>query len=140
MATFTHGLNAVFKLHDGTSLRDLSSAGTSCSLDLSKDTVETTAFGSTSKTFIPGLRDATFQIDGSRDATIEGYLYAAFTSSAPAGLAWEYYPEGTASGKVKYSGSCHLTGGPGPSASTDDSVKWSASAQVTGDVTRALVP
>jgi hypothetical protein len=136
---FSHGLNAVFKLHDGTSLRDLSPAGTSCSLDTSKDTVETTAFGSTSKSYIPGLRDATFSIEGARDATIEGYLWSAFTNATAAGLAWEYYPEGSGSGKVKYSGSCHLTTGPGPSASTDDSVKWSVEAQVTGDVTRAIV-
>ena len=136
---FTHGLNSVFKLNDGTSLRDLSSAGTSCSLDLSKDTVETTAFGSTSKTFIPGLRDATFSIEGSRDATIEGYLWNAFTNADPEGLAFEFYPEGTGSGKVKYSGNCHLTSGPGPSSSTDDTVKWSSEAQVTGDVARTTV-
>jgi hypothetical protein len=127
------------KLNDGTSLRDLSSAGTSCSLDLSKDTVETTAFGSTSKTYIPGLRDATFSIEGSRDATIEGYLWSAFTDTSAAGLAFEYYPEGTGAGKVKYSGNCHLTSGPGPSASTDDTVKWSCEAQVTGDVSRTTV-
>lgn len=139
MATFTHGLNAVFKLHDGTQLRDLSSASTECSLDLSKDTVETTAFGSTSKTFIPGLRDATFSLSGARDATIEGYVWSAYTDSTPAGLDWEYYPEGTGGGKVKYSGKCHLTSGPGPSAGTDDSVKWSVEAQVTGNVTRANV-
>ena len=136
---FSHGLNAVFKLHDGTSLRDLSPAGTSCSLDLSKDTVETTAFGSTSKTFIPGLRDATFSLEGSRDATIEGYVWNAYTNAAAAGLDWEYYPEGEGAGKVKYSGKCHLTSGPGPSASTDDSVKWGIEAQVTGPVARATV-
>lgn len=138
MATFSHGLNAVVKLHDGTALRDLSSAGTSCSLDLSKDTVETTAFGSTSKTYVGGLRDATFTIEGARDATIEGYVYTSFLQSAS--VAWEYYPEGTASGKVKYTGNVILTKGPGPSASTDDTVKWSAEAQVTGDVTKSLVP
>lgn len=136
MATFTHGLNAAFYLSDGSTERNLSSAGTQCSLDLSKDTVETTAFGSTSKTYIGGLRDATFSIEGARDATIEGYVYSAYTNSS--GVFFRYFPEGSASGKVGYEGTAILTKGPGPSASTDDSVKWSAEAQVTGPVTRTV--
>lgn len=136
---FSHGLNSVVKLHDGTSLRDLSPAGTSCGLDLSKDTVETTAFGSTSKTFIPGLKDANFSLEGSRDATIEGYLWAAYLNNDAAGLDWEYYPEGNSAGKVKYSGKVIVTSGPGPQGSTDDAAKFSVEVQVTGDVARVTV-
>jgi len=132
MAVFSHGLLSQVKLNDGTSLRDLSPAGTSASMDLSKDTVETTAFGSTSKTHIPGLRDTTFSIEGSRDPVIEGYVWAAYTNTNPAGLDFEYYPEGSGSGKVKYTGKCHITSF-GASSGTDDTVKWTAEAQVTGD-------
>lgn len=135
MATFTHGSRAVFKLHDGTQLRDLSSAGTTCSLDISRDTAETTAFGNSSKTYIPGLRDATASIEGNRDATIEGYVYNSFISDTA--VAFEYYPEGEGTGKIYYTGDCILTTGPGPSSDVGDANKWSAEMQVSGDVTRS---
>lgn len=134
----SHGLLSVVKLNDGSQLRDLSAAGTSCNLDTSKDTVETTGFGATSKSHIPGLKDATISIEGNRDATIEGYVWTAFQDSTAAGLDWEYYPEGTANGKVKYSGKGHVTNFTG-SGSTDDATKWSAEIQVTGNVTRETV-
>lgn len=134
----SHGLLSVVKLNDGSQLRDLSAAGTSCNMDTSKDTVETTGFGATSKAYIPGLKDATFSIEGNRDATIEGYVWAAYQDSSAAGLAFEYYPEGDEAGKVYYSANVHVTNFT-TSGSTDDATKWSAEVQVNGDVTRDTV-
>lgn len=93
MATFTHGLNTRLLL-DGLEITQFfKSAG----IDRSKDTVETTAFGSTSKTFIPGLMDATASLDGMLEgSTIDAQLAAvlAATASQP----FTFWPEGTALG------------------------------------------
>jgi len=46
---------------------DLSTSLASCTLDISTDDLETTAFGSASRTRIAGLRDATLQLDFHQD-------------------------------------------------------------------------
>lgn len=131
---FVHGSNAVVKLNDGSTLQDLSSAGTTMTFDQSRDTAETTAFGDGSKAYIKGLKDATFSLEGTRDSTIQGYVQDAFDADAP--TAFEYMPEGEGSGLPKLSGNCIITS-VSNSSGVDDANKWSAEGQVTGDVTIA---
>jgi hypothetical protein len=121
MATFTHGSNAkVYIVDSGATERDISSAVTSVSDDFTADTA--------------GLKDATFSVEGNRDATIEGYVYGVLGLSK----AWAIFPEGSASGKVKYSGTAICTTF-NEASDVGDANKWSAEFQVTGAVTRATV-
>ena len=62
------------------------------------------------------------------------YLLGAVVGQS-ATLSFEYSPEGTAGGKVKYTGECILTSY-SLSSPVGDVVGYSADLQVSGDVTR----
>lgn len=135
---FGHGSKAVFKIQDsGGVSRDISAYIRSASLPRSIDTAETTVLGLTAKTYIPGLHDATISIEGIWDPTVDGYLdgIAGFATART----WEYHPQGTASGTIKYSGSCIETSYE-TSDPVDDVGTFTAEFQVTGVVTRATNP
>lgn len=103
-----HGKDAVLKLHDGSSLRDVSSYVTQTGLNRLKDLAETTPIGgTTNKTYIPGLKDATIPLEGNYDPTADGYFSTMYDNTATA--AFEYYPYGTTTGYVKYTGSFLLS-------------------------------
>lgn len=132
-----HGSKAVLKLHDGTSLRDMSAYLTQTGMNRMRDLAETTAIGGTTyKSYITGLRDGTFPLEGNYDPTADGYLSTMYDNDAAA--AFEYYPHGTASGCVKYTGNFVLTSFEITTGSGDKG-GISAEAQITGAVTRALV-
>lgn len=102
-----HGRNAVLKLHDGTSLRDVSAYVTQTGLKRLRDMADTTPIGgSTAKTYIPGLRDATIPIEGNYDPTADDYFSTMFANDSSA--AFEYYPYGTTATNIKYTGSFFL--------------------------------
>ena len=132
---FSHGSAGVTKVADsGATLRDFSAYVKSDGLQQSIDTVETTVHGLTAKTYIPGLTDGTFSLEGFFDPTIDGYL------AGIRGLTttFEYYPAGTPVGvtKPKYSGSCIMTSYK-TTGDVGDATTFSAEFQVTGAVTRA---
>lgn len=60
MPTFTHGKGALV-LMDG---RDMSAYFSTASSSGSADTAEVSTFGASSKAYIPGLKDATFSVEG----------------------------------------------------------------------------
>ena len=97
-----HGKSAYFKLGEN----DLSSFLNSANFDRSTDTAEVSTFGDDSKKKLKGLRDANFSLEGIWDATLIGYLNAAYASDAV--VAFEYGPAGNGNGAVKYSGNVHL--------------------------------
>lgn len=134
MPTFAHGKSAVFKINDGSTLRDISNVVNSSSLSRSAETAEVTALGNSSKAYIPGLKDATVSIEGMADVTTSGYLDGVLGVST----AWEFYPAGTAVGQVKYNGSGILTT-LDTSAEVGGAVSVSGELQVTGDVTRTVI-
>ena len=68
MPTFTHGRNAKV-LANG---YDLSAFFKSVSQTGTSDTAEVSTLGSTSKNYIPGLKDSKFSVDGFYDATAAG--------------------------------------------------------------------
>lgn len=129
-----HGKDAVLKLNDGGSLRDVSSYVTKTGLKRMKDLAETTPIGgSTNKTYIAGLKDASIPLEGNYDATVDGYFSTMYDNAASA--AFEYSPFGTTAGNVKYTGSFFLTDleidtGVGDKGSITCSV------QITGAVTK----
>lgn len=134
MPTFAHGKSAVFKVNDGTTLRDISNVVNSSSLSRSAETAEVTALGDASKAYIPGLKDATVSVEGYADVTTSGYLDGILGVS----VAWEFYPAGNAAGEVKYAGNAILTSLE-YGAEVGGAVTVSGEMQVTGDVTRTTV-
>ena len=131
---FTHGKDSVFKLDNSSgSLTDISSYVNSVDFPETADVAETTVLGDDNKTYIVGLKDATLSLAGLWDSTIDGILGAVIGQAAT--LSFEYSPEGTASGKVKYSGECILTSY-AQSSPVGDVVGYSADFQVSAAVTR----
>lgn len=133
---FSHGRTAVLKVSDSTStLRDVSTYINQSGLDRTADLVDVTAFQATSKAFIAGFKDGKFTLSGFWDPTVDGYLSGIYGGTADD---FEYYPAGTASGNVKYSGSAIcLTYN--EASDIADANKISAEFQVVGDVTRAVI-
>ena len=139
---FVHGRKTVLKLDDGSgTLRDITTYVNSSSLQRLLDLLDTTTFGANSKAYITGFADAKISFGGFWDATIDGYLAGAFDALAAgtlSTLSWELYPEGTATGKVKYSGEAVMTSYEATQAA-QQATSTTNELQVTGAVTRALV-
>jgi len=131
---FTHGKDSVFKLDNASgSLTDISSFVNNVDFPETADVSETTTLGADNKTYIAGLKDATISIAGLWDATADAIFGAVVGQSAT--LSYEYSPEGTASGKIKYTGEAILTSY-AISSPVGDAVGYSADLQVSGAVTR----
>jgi len=131
---FVHGKSADFRLDDsGGTLRDISAFLEDVSFPRSIETAETTTFGSSAKSYITGLTDATISISGKFDATADGYLAGVVGQAAT--LSFQYGPAGTTSGNIKYTGECIMTSYE-VSATVGDVVTASAELQVTGSITR----
>tara|TARA_R100001082_G_scaffold90534_2_gene57070 strand:- start:4817 stop:5227 length:411 start_codon:yes stop_codon:yes gene_type:complete len=131
---FTHGKDSVFKLDNASgSLTDISTYVNNVDFPESADVSETTTLGADNKTYIAGLKDATISLAGLWDATADAIFGAVVGQSAT--LSYEYSPEGTASGKIKYTGEAILTSY-SISSPVGDAVGYSADLQVSGAVTR----
>lgn len=130
-ATFVHGKGAYFNLDSGGSPTDVSSYIKKVDSKLAADLADVTCLGATAKSFIKGLEDATYTIEGYWDATMDGILYAARTTAA----SFQFGPAGSTGGYVKYSGECYVKDY-SLSAGVDGMVSFSAEIQVTGAVTR----
>ena len=121
MPTFRHGKSAVFKVdNSGGSLTDISNTLNSVSFPRDIETLETTSFGSSDRSYVVGFKNATISVEGSFDAT---------------SVSFEYGPEGSTSSFVKYTGECLMTSYE-TSAGVGDIVTYSAEFQITGAVTR----
>jgi predicted secreted protein len=133
MPTFVHGKSTNFQLDDtGGTSRDISNVLTSVDFPETIDTAETTAFGSSAKSYIVGLSDATISISGIWDATVDGYLAG---GAEPASRTFVYGPAGSTAGNVKYTGEAIVTSY-STSNPVGDVVTFSVDLQVTGAVTR----
>ena len=131
---FVHGKSSVFKLDNASgSLTDISSFVNNVDFPETADVAETSVLGASNKTYLVGLKDATIGLTGFFDATADAIFGAVIGQSAT--LSFEYSPEGTASGKIKYSGECILTNY-ALSSPVGDVVAYSGDLQVSGAVTR----
>ena len=131
---FTHGKDSVFKLDNASgSLTDISSFVNNVDFPETADVSETTTLGADNKTYIAGLKDATISLAGLWDATADAIFGSVVGQSAT--LSYEYSPEGTASGKIKYTGEAILTSY-AISSPVGEAVGYSADLQVSGAVTR----
>lgn len=136
--TFVHGKDIDFQLDDSAgTLRLIKVYLNSVSgLPGGRGLSEVTAFGDGGTKNIPGLFTGTFSIAGHCDTTattgvttvLNGLRTATATSS------FVYGPEGSASGKVKYTGECWLTEFT-IDANVSDRVPVAASFAIDGTVT-----
>ena len=134
MPTFRHGKSTVFKVdNSGGTLTDISNTLTDVSFPQTIETAETTSFGSSAKTYIVGLSDSSLSVSGNFDATVDAHLAAVVGQAAT--LSFEYGPEGSTAGFVKYTGEALLTSYE-KSGAIGDVVSYSAEFQVTGAITR----
>ena len=132
---FRHGSKASITINSV----DLSAYSDNLSLDITPETADTTGFGSTWRTHIPGLIGATLSVSGSYDPTATtgpaDAILAAITAQNSAGyVAVVDKPGGTATGQRTNSFNAIITGCNETSA-VDDKVTWSAELTVTGAVT-----
>ena len=131
---FVHGKDSSFKLDNASgSLTDISSFVNNVDFPETADVAETSVLGASNKTYLVGLKDATIGLTGFFDATADAIFGAVIGQSAT--LSFEYSPEGTASGKIKYTGECILTNY-ALSSPVGDVVAYSGDLQVSGAVTR----
>lgn len=131
---FVHGKDSVFKLDNASgSLTDISAFVNNVDFPETADVAETSVLGASNKTYLVGLKDATIGLTGFFDATADAIFGAVIGQSAT--LSFEYSPEGTASGKIKYTGECILTNY-ALSSPVGDAVAYSCDLQVSGAVTR----
>lgn len=137
--TYSHGSKATLKLGSAaapTTMVDYSVHFNSINFPQNRDTAETTGFTRTTKTYIPGLRDATFSAEGRFNTTLDGIL---------AGLLgymdvvdFEYCPAGTGVvGTPAYTGELFITAYE-VSSDIGDVGAISVEFQVSGDVTRTI--
>jgi hypothetical protein len=132
---FEHGKGTVFKLdNSGGTLTDISSYLNNVDFSREIDTPESTVFGLDDRTYIAGLRTATFSLAGFWEAANLDALVGTILGQAAA-LEFEYGPGGSTSGDIKYTGSCFCTNY-SVSNPVDGIVSFTADFQISGAVTR----
>lgn len=134
--SFSHGSKAVVKIGDSANaLQDITAYCNDADLPRNIDTAETTTFGKTAKTYIPGLSDATISLSGPWDPAMDAIL------SGIVGLAdrtFQYYPAGLGTGNVELAGVAILTKYDVHSPINGE-VTFSADLQVDGAITRTVL-
>lgn len=103
---FVHGKNAYIRVTNSSgTLTDMSSISNDVKYSQSIATSDTSVFGTSAKTYIAGQNDATVSITGLFDATsatvLEGTI-AAIIAGTNASATLEFGPEGSATGKKKF--------------------------------------
>jgi hypothetical protein len=134
MPTFRHGKNSVFKVdNSGGTLTDISNVLNNVSMPREIETVETTSFGSSYRTYVVGFQNATISIEGTFDATVDAHIAGILGQDAT--VSFEYGPEGSTAGQVKYTGEAYATSYE-TSGAVGEVVTFSAEFQVSGAITR----
>lgn len=138
---FIAGKSGVFKLdNSGGTLVDLSSFISNVDFPQDAQLHETTTLGATARTYILGFKNATFGLQGHWDSgasAIDAHMNAILGQAAT--VTFEYGPEGSATGKVRYTGEAIVTRYQNTTP-VDGVVDWSADLQVSGAVTRNTWP
>lgn len=93
---FSAGTDAVLKLHDGTSLVDVSPMIRTAGLNRQREMYDTTTLGLNDRAFVGGLRNNSTTLEGPYDPTTDALFSTVLDSSQP--LACEFYPAGEAGG------------------------------------------
>lgn len=128
-----HGKNASFKLDDsGGTLTDISRKVTNVQMPQNAELLDVTAFQATAKEYITGFKDGKISFEGNADAAIATHLLGILGQEAT--VSFEYGPEGTASGKRKFTGEAVLIKYD-ETTQVSQANKFSAELQISGAVT-----
>lgn len=134
---FGGGTDAVFKVKDSAgTLTDISAYVNTSGPNRTAGAYDTSVYGVGSKQYIAGLKDGRIPVGGPWDPTIDAVLAGILGHATLKDFEW--YPQGTASGKVKYSGTAILVSYNTP-APVDGAVSFTGEFQISGNVTRAIV-
>lgn len=132
---FVAAKSSAFKLDNAAgSLTDISAYVDSVSgIANTTDMLDTTVFGASSKSFIPGLRNGdTITVSGKWDSVLNTQITALLGLSTSS--TFEYSPAGAGAGTPKVSGECFVASYEVSSA-VADLVTFSLSLQISGAVT-----
>lgn len=99
--------------------------------------VETTTFGNNgNRTYLPGLKGATFTASGNWDTTIDGHLHGIVDGQDV--VDFSYCPVANSTGNVIYTGSFFITSYD-INPSVGEKIQFSFTGRITSGVTRAIV-
>lgn len=131
---FQHGRLTVFKLN----AVDLSAWTDNTDITDEADVHETTTYGATAKTKAPGLLNGAISVGGTYD-TAAGGPEATIRALIGTTTTWEIGPEGSTTGKKKFTGSAVVKNF-NTSHPVAGMVKWKVDLEVTGPFTIAAYP
>lgn len=106
---------SIFKLNDGTALRDISNSISSATFPATWKLNDVTTYGSVGFRGKPSLDDTKFTLDmiwnqvtnvGTQPAVGAGHYAQGPVGNTANARAFEYYPAGTTSGNLNISGNC----------------------------------
>ena len=134
-----HGKDAVIQLDNGAgALTAVTGYLAKSTLDRMREMAETTVFGLNDKTYLAGLKDATFSGEGNFDGALDLILSDDIGDNANT-KTLQFDPQGSTTGLARYSVECWVT-----KYSIDTGVGdkggCSFEVQCTGVVTRSTVP
>lgn len=133
---FQAAKDSALKLDDsGGTLRDISAYVTNVDFPQEAAPLESTVFGKAARTRIAGLKDASVSIQGNWDSTVTTGPDAILSGIVGKIGSFEFGPEGSTTGKVKYSGEALCTSYR-VSAPVDGIVSFTAELLLDGAVTR----
>jgi hypothetical protein len=131
-----HGKKTVFKLDNAAgTLTDISALLNDVQFPRTKEKAQDSGFGQNSHTYVVGLQDGTITISGPWSTTIDAQLGALMVPGQDQTLTFEYGPQGGSTGNVKYTGEAYLESYE-PGGSISDVSQFSATLQISGDVSR----
>lgn len=135
---FVHGSKSLISIDNAAGvLQPLSTFIMSVSFPQSIDTAESSTLGTTAKTYVVGLSDATVSVEGRFDAVPDAHFSALRGIAVTTTIQWD--PQGAGTGNPRYTVEGILTA---YSASADigDVGSFSAEFQCTGPVVRTVLP
>jgi hypothetical protein len=143
MAGKKHGKDSYFAIEDSGAavLRAIGDHCDTITLDRDWDMADSTTIGKEDKEFISGLGGATISLAGKWDslAVTGPDVVLAGLGGLEVSVGFEYGPEGNTTGSTRYTGECFVSKYQ-VSSPLEGVVKFSATVQVTGAVTRGVYP
>lgn len=127
LTNWEHGTNGAT-----TTLTDFTAKTESVDASFDNAMLEANTFGTSSKKYLPGLKDGSISATYHYDTTIFGQLNAIYANQDA--VSFEYSPDGTTSGKPKATGSMYMSSFSAP-AEVDSVLTISVEWQVTDTVT-----
>ncbi len=138
---FSHGKDGAFKIDNNVgTLTEITSYVSSVDPSLEVETADVTVMGSVGHRVIPGLTNGSISVEGPWDPAVGTILFGASGSfgTLSSTRTWEWFPQGTASGKPKISAEGIITAYNVP-GDIGEAVVWSMEVAIDGTTTLSTV-